>query len=250
MTIRLVFLLGSPRLAGTALALLAASCTTPDVAPATDVAVPAAAQPDVSPAEIEHSEIPPTPEPSPPKPSTTKTETELAPPATTAPTPWGAPLQITGKTHGLRFTTTAQVLRAGATLQLAIDLELHNPTRAPMPVAPYPPLASVMAAPVPGSTGEGLSLGMRGEGMGSDVCSPGHGGPLTLRPGDRTAVTRKLVDLDPLPWPAGQGQRVTATSSDCRPGRLTFEVIDVTIVPPASPDGVPTLVSAKPSVKK
>lgn len=228
--------------------LLAASCTTPDVAPATDIAAPMAAQPDVSPAEIEHAKILPTPEPAPRRPSTA--ETEPAPPATTTPTPWGAPLQVTAKTHGLRSTTTAQVLRTGTTLQLALDVELHNTTRAPMPVAPHPPLVSVMTAPAPGATGEGLGLGMRGEGMGSDVCSPGHGGPLTLRPDDRTAVPRKLVELDPLPWPDGQALRVTASSRDCRPDRLTFEVIDVTIIPPASPDGVPTLVTAKPSFTK
>ena len=222
--------------------LLAASCTTPDIAPATDIAAPAAAQPDVSPAEIEHAEIPPRPEPSPRPPA-------LPEPTTTTPTPWGSPLQITGKTHGLRFTTTAQVERVGTTVQLALSVELHNPTRAPIPVSLHPPLATVMTTSAPGSNGEGMGLGLRGEGMGSDVCSPGHGGPLTLRPGDRATGPRKLVELDPLPWPPGQAYRVTATSRDCRPDRLTFEVLDVIIVQPASPDGVPMLALAKPSTK-
>lgn len=224
------------RLAFIPFALLA-GCTTPDVAPAVDIAAPAAAQPDVSPAEVELAEAPPTPEPAP--------QPTPAAPAPTIATPWGAPLELTGKSHGLRFTTTAQVLRSGTALQLALDVTLHNPTRAPLPVSRHPPLVMVMAAPAPGSTGEGLGLGMRGEGMGSDACS--HGGPLILRPGDRTTLPRKLVDLDPLPWPPGQAQRVTASSRDCRPDRLTFEVVDVTVLQPASPDGVPTLVATAPA---
>lgn len=228
----------------TSIALLVASCTTPDVAPAVDVAAPAAAQPDVSPAEVEHAKTAPPPDPIPPKLSTPESE-----PAPTTPTPWGSPLQITRKTHGLRFTTTAQVFRTNTTLQLALDVELHNTTRGRIPVALQPPLVMVMTTLAPGATGDGLGLGlgMRGEGMGSDVCSPGHGGGFSLRPDDRATVPRKLVDLDPLPWPPGQAQRVTATSRDCRPDRLTFEVIDVLIVQPASPDGVPTLVLAKPA---
>lgn len=221
----------------TSVGLLLAACTTPDVAPAVDVAAPVAAQPDVSQAEVEPTVTAKAPDPAPAEPAP-------AEPAPT-PTPWGAPLELSGKSHGLRFTTTAQVLRSGTALQLALDVTLHNPTRAPLPVSLAPPLATVMTLAAPGSS-EGLGLGMRGEGMGSDVCSPGHGGPFTLRPGDRATVPRKLVDLDPLPWPPGQAQRVTASSRDCRPNRLIFEVIDVTVLQPASPDGVPTLVAAKP----
>lgn len=237
----------SPSLfAGTLLLVLTASCTTPDVAPAADVAAPVVAQPEVSTVEVAHVEAPAAdPAPTPPA---TPAPTPPAP-APDSTTPWGAPLEITGKSHGLQWTTTAQVQRTGTTLQLALDLQLHNTTRARMPVSPFSPLASVMLTPAPGATDArpGLGLGMRGEGFGSDVCSPGHGGPLDLRPGDRTSVQRKLVELDPLPWPAGQAFRITASSRDCRPGRLTLEVADVMVVPPATPDGVPTLMAANPS---
>lgn len=189
---------------------------------------------------------PPVAEPTVPEPTAPEPTAPAPPPSTPAPvaTPWGAPLRVSGKSRGLHWTTTAQVERTGDAPQLAIDVELHNTTRAPMKVSLHPPLASVMTTAAPGSSGEalGLGLGMRGEGMGSDVCSPGHGGPTTLRPDDRAEVRRKLVELDPLPWPAGQALRVTASASDCRPGRLVYEVIDVTIVQPASADGVPTLV--------
>jgi hypothetical protein len=226
-----------------AFVLLAASCSTPDDPPPTKAGTPVIAQAEPSAPEATPPRVPAAAEPVPPEGSASE------PPTPATPTPWGAPLQITGKTHGLRFTTTAQVFRTNTTMQLALDVELHNTTRAPIPTSLNPPLATVMITPAPGATGEGLGLGMRGEGMGSDPCSPIHGGPFTLRPDDRATVPRKLVELDPLPWPPGQAQRVTATSRDCRPDRLSFEVIDVTIIQPASPDGVPTLVPTKPSAE-
>jgi hypothetical protein len=150
---------------------------------------------------------------------------------------------VTGKRHGLQWTTTAQVERTPTTLQLALEVELHNSTRAPMKVSLHPPRASVMPTPAPGSDGTGLGLGIRGEGFGSDACSPIHGGPTILPPGARASV-RRTVELDPLPWPPGQAYRVTASSRDCRPDRLTLEVLDAIVVQPASPDGVPSLVAA------
>jgi hypothetical protein len=92
--------------------------------------------------------------------------------------PWGSALRTTGKSRGLRFTTTAQVVRTASGLQLAIEVELHNSTRAPMKVSLHPPLILV-----------------------------------------------------------------TATSRDCRPGRLSLEVLDAIVVQPASPDGVPSIVA-------
>ena len=231
------------RLARVPLALLAASCSTPEVVPADDVATPEVARPEGSDPKLVQAEVPRKPAPTPSKSSTTELVTSE--PAPTRPVPWGAPLQVTGNSRGLRWTTTVQVERTAVTLQLALEVSLHNSTRAPMPVSLHPPLASVMITPAPGSSGEGLGLGLRGEGMGSDACSPGHGGPAVLRPGDR-ASAKRTVELDPLPWPPGQALRVTATSSDCRKGRLTLEVLDVTILQPATPDGVPTLMPTKP----
>lgn len=227
---------------GVALALLAASCTTPDVAPTPDVSAPVAAQPDVSPAEIEHTKILPTPEPSPPR----SLAPELEPPeaARITPIPWGLPLERTGKRKGLEWTTTVQVERIGTGLQLALRLELRNATRKLMPISLHPPYVLVMTAPAPGSTDEGIGIGMRGEGMGSDPCSPGHGGPVMLPAGGRNTIER-TVELDPLPWPVGQAARVSASSPDCRKGRASLEVLDVVVVQPASADGVPTIVDAK-----
>jgi hypothetical protein len=235
------------RLAGLArivLALFAVSCSTPEVAPAVDVDTPVGARSERPTPEDVQPKAPPSPEPTPSKPSTSEL---VAPePTPTRPVPWGSPLRVTGNSRGLRWTTTAQVERTAGTLQLALDVELHNSTRAAMKVSLHPPLALVMTTSAPGSTGEGLGLGMRGEGMGSDACSPGHGGPAVLRPGDR-ATAKRTVELDPLPWPPGQALRVTATSSDCRKGRLSLEVLDVRILQPATPDGVPTLMPTAPS---
>jgi hypothetical protein len=235
-------------LASISLALLAASCSTPDVPPSTKEAAPVIARADFSGPEGAQPKAPAASEPDPPE----RSIPEPAPPiaAPTTPTPWGSPLQITGKSHGLRWTTTAQVERTATTLQLALDIALHNSTRAPMNVSLHPPLASVMTTPAPGTDGTGMGLGLRGEGMGSDVCSPGHGGPTRLPPGGRASVQRKLVELDPLPWPPGQAYRVTASAHDCRPGRLVLDVLDVTIIQPASPDGVPTLVPVEAPLAK
>jgi hypothetical protein len=234
-------------LGGIVLASLAVSCTTPDIAPVAEIAAPSATQTDTSSTEVSGAEAPPNaevvqpkaPPPKPPQPAAA----EQPVPAPLDSTPWGSALRTTGKSRGLRFTTTAQVERTASGLQLAIEVELHNSTRAPMKISLHPPLVLVSTAPAPGSTGEGLGLGMRGEGMGSDVCSPGHGGPATLPAGGR-AFVKRTVELDPLPWPMGQAYRVTATSRDCRPGRLSLEVLDVIVVQPASPDGVPSVVAA------
>lgn len=237
-------------LGGIALASLVASCTTPDIAPVAQ----SAARNDASSTEVASAKALPLAEvgrateprridPAPPKPPIS----EPTPPAD--PVAWGSPLRTTGKSHGLRFTTTAQVERTSTGLQLAIEVELHNSTRAPMKVSQHPPLVTISTAPAPGSTGEGLGLGLRGEGFGSDVCSPGHGGPTTLPPGARGSVKR-TVELDPLPWPAGQAYRVTATSRDCRAGRLSLEVLDAIVVQPASPDGVPSVVAASPDERE
>jgi hypothetical protein len=234
-------------LASISLAQLAASCSTPDVPPPTKVAAPVIARADFSGPEGAQSKAP-APEPAPPERSIPEPAPPIDAPAT--PTPWGSPLQVTGKSRGLRWTTTAQVERTATTLQLAFDVELHNSTRTPMKVSLHPPLASVMTTPAPGTDGTGMGLGMRGEGMGSDVCSAGHGGPTTLPPSGRASVQRKLVELDPLPWPWGQAYRVSASSYDCRPGRLVLDVLDVTIIQPASPDGVPTLVPVEAPLAK
>lgn len=42
----------------------------------------------------------------------------------------------------------------------------------------------------------------------------------------------------------------SASSRDCRPGHLNLDVADVMLVPPVTPDGVPTLVPAPASPKK
>lgn len=227
-----------------ALVLLATSCTAPDVAPVVDVSAPVVAQPEISAAEV----VRPTERPAevaPAEPSPTLASTTPA-----APEPWGAPLVLTGNSKGLEWTTTARLERAGDVVQLVLDVELHNATRKPMPVSLFPPRVSIMTTAAPGAAGEGYSgLGLRGEGMGSDVCSPGHGGPASLPAGMRSTVQR-IVELDPWPWPKGQAFEVTASSSDCRPGRLTLEVAAVVVVQPATADAEPTLVPAKPSSKK
>jgi len=234
------------RIARVPLVVLATTCSTPEVAPANDVAAPVATRSDAPPAEVVRGEASKEPELEPAPPKLAESESEpVAPEPAAKPKPWGSPLQLTGKNRGLQWTTTAQVERSATTLQLAIDVELRNTTRAPMKVSLHPPLVTVMTTPVPGTTGEGMGIGMRGEGFGSDVCSPGHGGPTTLPPGGRSSVPRKTVELDPLPWPPRQAHRITASSSDCRPGRLVLDVLDVTIVQPASPDGVPTLVASQ-----
>lgn len=213
------------------LLLLAASCTTPDGAPAVDASAPVVAQPEVSAGEVAAA-----------KPKVPATDPTPTPPGT--PTAWGLPLRTTGNSKGLRFTTTAQLELTNAAPQLVLDVELHNSTREPMGVSLAPPRVSIMTTAAPGATGEGYSgLGMRGEGMGSDVCSPGHGGPTTLAADERRTAQRR-VDLDPLPWPRGAAFLVTATSSDCRPGRATLEVARVMVVPPLTPKGPPTLVRA------
>lgn len=227
------------------LLLLTASCTTPDVAPVVDVSAPVVAQPDAPAAEVEvaPSKTPATT----PTPTPTTTPTPI--PAT--PTAWGLPLRITGNSKGLRFTTTAHLERtADAPPQLVLDVELHNSTLEPMDVSLVPPRVTIMTTAAPGAAGEGYSgLGMRGEGMGSDVCSPGHGGPDTLA-ADERRTTQRRVELDPLPWPPGAAFHVTANSSDCRPGRLTLEVADVMVVPPLTPEGLPTLLRAPAPPKK
>jgi hypothetical protein len=233
-------------LAHVSLFLLVASCTTPDVAPTPDANRPVIARAEFS-GEHAQAKAPAPPEVVPPERSTPEPaapEPAAPEPPPTTPTPWGSPLELTGKSRGLHWTTTAQVEHTAAAPQLSVRVELHNSTRAPMKISLHPPLALVMTAPAPGSTGEGIGIGMRGEGMGSDTCSPGHGGPATLPAGGRSYMHR-TVELDPLPWPPGQALRVTASSRDCRPGRLDFEVLDVLVVQPASPDGVPTLMPAK-----
>lgn len=223
--------------------ILVAACTTPDVAPAVDVAAPMAAQPDASVADAVTPDPPAKPTASPAVDPQPAVDPEVPP------TPVGTPLQLTHERKGLRFITTAQLERTLDTLDLVLTTDLHNTTTKPQKVALHPPRITVQPTAIPGPAGEGyIGLGIRGEGWGSDICT-GHGGPAILPPGEHRAMHRR-VDLDPMPWEAGQAYRVTATSRDCRPGHRDIDVVDVIVIPPATPDGVPTLAPAEPTKPK
>jgi hypothetical protein len=193
------------------LALLTASCTGPtgpDVAPAVHVA------------EIAQ---------------TKSSELEAAFPP--------VPLALAGRSDDIRWTTNARLQHFGSALQLELDVELHNTGREEQLVSLYPPFVSIMPMLAAGSRHEALP-GVPNDGIDSDRCSIDYGGPTALPPDGRVSIER-TIELDPMPWPPGRAYRVTASSQDCRPDRLALQVLDVMLLPSASPDAVPKLVSTK-----
>jgi hypothetical protein len=195
------------------LALLTASCTGHDVAPAVDAA------------EIAQTKAPALEPASPP-----------------------GPLVLAGRSDDIRWTTTARLEHIGSALQLELDVELHNTGREEQLVSLYPPFVSIMPMLAAGTRHEALP-GVPRDGIDSDRCSIDYGGPTGLPPDGRVSVER-TIELDPMPWPPGRAYRVTASSQDCRPDRLALQVLDVMLLPSASPDGVPTLVSTKYALAK
>lgn len=207
-------------------------------------AQPSAAQPSAA----QPSPDPPRPtEPLPAEPTPDQSRPTESPPA--EPIPSGSPLAITGKSHGLRFTTTSRVERTATALQLAIDVELHNSTRAPMKVSPHPPLVTISPRPRRAPPAKAWASGCAARAS-APTCAP----PVTAAPPRcrRAAAPPCSATWSSIrsPWPAGQAYRVTATSRDCRPSRLSLEVLDVIVVQPASPDGVPSLLAASPVARK
>ncbi len=241
------------------------ACSGPEAPPPAEASTPDVRSPDVRPPDVRPPDVrPPDARPPDVRPPDARTpdapitpglgvssETPAPPtPALDRPTPWGSPLTLTGRSKGLRWSTVAHLERKGDAVELVLDVELHNATRTPMGVSLFPPRASILTTAAPGAAGEGYSgLGLRGEGMGSDVCSALHGGPAPLVAGARVTVQRR-IELDPLPWPAGAAFEVTATSSDCRPGRRSLDVAHLLVVPPAPGAADPTLLPAKPPPKR
>ena len=181
-----------------------------------------------------------------PKPAAASPETPAEPsaPAAKTPssaTPVGTPVDVSRERKGLHWTTHAQLERSGPKLEVALTVELHNRGPASAEVSLSPPRITIAVAPIPGPAGEGfMGLGVKGEGVGSNVCSAAHGGPTLLPAGQRKTIERRVA-LDPLPWPRGQAYRVIARTTDCRANQSSVDLAEVLVIPPLEDGGAPSL---------
>ncbi len=142
----------------------------------------------------------------------------------------------------MRWTTDAWIAHPEPeVVELMLRTTVENRGKRKAPVSLLPPKVTVSVTAAPGPVGEEfLGIGIRGEGAGSDTCSSAHGGPATLRPGDRH-TTERSVELDPLPWPRGQAFEVAVRVRDCRPGRLHTDIAALLVRPPEAPGDLPTV---------